>query len=85
MCNVLVPWTNPSPARGTGVHCGTAKGPLGFHSSGPMTVKARVSGVSTLCWGLEGIYRSSLDARKPQNPINSEGYLWHLQGVLYIV
>ena len=50
MCNVLVPWTNPSPARGTGVHCGTAKGPLGFHSSGPMTVKARVSGVSTLCW-----------------------------------
>ena len=26
MCNVLVPWTNPSPARGTGVHCGTAKG-----------------------------------------------------------
>ena len=84
MCNVLVPWTNPSPARGTGVHCGTAKGPLGFHSSGPMTVKARVSGVSTLCWhvspsggskgGLEGIYRSSLDARKAQNPINSEEY-----------
>eukprot|EP00976_Prorocentrum_cordatum_P084696 1185773-Prorocentrum_minimum.AAC.1 len=30
VCNVLVPWTNPSPARGTGVHCGTAKGPLGF-------------------------------------------------------
>eukprot|EP00976_Prorocentrum_cordatum_P035467 721000-Prorocentrum_minimum.AAC.1 len=36
-CNVLVSWTHPSPARGTGVHCGTAKGPLGFHSSGPMT------------------------------------------------
>eukprot|EP00976_Prorocentrum_cordatum_P060436 1175892-Prorocentrum_minimum.AAC.1 len=35
--------------------------------------------------GLEGIYRSCLDARKPQNPINSEEYLWHLQGVLYIV
>eukprot|EP00959_Pyramimonas_sp_CCMP1952_P388820 8146658-Pyramimonas_sp.AAC.1 len=35
--------------------------------------------------GVEGIYQTSLDARKPQNPINSEGYLWHLQGVLYIV
>ena len=29
----------------------------------------------------EGIYRSSLDARKPQNPINSEEYQG--QGVLY--
>eukprot|EP00959_Pyramimonas_sp_CCMP1952_P031244 654875-Pyramimonas_sp.AAC.1 len=28
VCNVLVPWTNPSPARGAGVQCGTAKGPL---------------------------------------------------------
>eukprot|EP00959_Pyramimonas_sp_CCMP1952_P345282 7230900-Pyramimonas_sp.AAC.1 len=40
-----------------------------------MIVKARVSGVSTLCWHaspLEGIYRSSLDARKPQNPTTSE-------------
>ena len=44
VCNVLVPWTYPSPARGTGVHCGTAKGPLGFRSSGPMTVKPRFSG-----------------------------------------
>ena len=35
--------------------------------------------------GLEGIYRSSLDARKPQNPTNSEEYQGHLQGVLYIV
>eukprot|EP00976_Prorocentrum_cordatum_P114484 1195855-Prorocentrum_minimum.AAC.3 len=48
VCNVLVPWTarrflgHPSPARGTGVHCGTAKGPLGFHSSGPMTVRRGV-------------------------------------------
>ena len=33
--------------------------------------------------GPEGIYRSSLDARKPQNPINSEEYQGHLQGVLY--
>eukprot|EP00976_Prorocentrum_cordatum_P030046 611613-Prorocentrum_minimum.AAC.1 len=33
----------------------------------------------------EGMYRSSLDARKPQNPINSKEYRWHLQGVLYIV
>eukprot|EP00976_Prorocentrum_cordatum_P020102 407524-Prorocentrum_minimum.AAC.1 len=24
VCNVLVPWTNPSPARGTSVHGGTA-------------------------------------------------------------
>eukprot|EP00959_Pyramimonas_sp_CCMP1952_P131269 2744725-Pyramimonas_sp.AAC.1 len=31
----------------------------------------------------EGIYRSSLDARKPKNPINSEEYQGHLQGVLY--
>ena len=31
----------------------------------------------------EGIYRSSLDARKSQNPINSEEYQGHLQGVLY--
>eukprot|EP00976_Prorocentrum_cordatum_P003512 68918-Prorocentrum_minimum.AAC.1 len=29
--------------------------------------------------GKEGIYRSSLDARKPQNPINSEEYQGHLQ------
>eukprot|EP00976_Prorocentrum_cordatum_P069776 1179684-Prorocentrum_minimum.AAC.1 len=50
VCNVPVPWTNPSPVRGAGEHRGTAKGPLGFHSSGPMTVKARLSGVSTLCW-----------------------------------
>eukprot|EP00976_Prorocentrum_cordatum_P104695 1193996-Prorocentrum_minimum.AAC.7 len=33
--------------------------------------------------GQKGIYRSSLDARKPQNPINSEEYQGHLQGVLY--
>eukprot|EP00959_Pyramimonas_sp_CCMP1952_P055413 1158384-Pyramimonas_sp.AAC.2 len=33
--------------------------------------------------GLEGIFRSSLDARKPQNPNNSEEYQGHLQGVLY--
>eukprot|EP00976_Prorocentrum_cordatum_P113863 1195764-Prorocentrum_minimum.AAC.4 len=30
--------------------------------------------------GQEGIYRSSLDARKPQNPTNSEEYQGHLQG-----
>eukprot|EP00976_Prorocentrum_cordatum_P082514 1184843-Prorocentrum_minimum.AAC.2 len=30
--------------------------------------------------GLEGIYRSSLDARKPQNPINSEEDQGHFQG-----
>eukprot|EP00976_Prorocentrum_cordatum_P059176 1175367-Prorocentrum_minimum.AAC.1 len=47
-----------------------------------MTVNARVGRGSG--GGQEGIYRSSLDARKPQNPINSEEYLWHLQGVLYI-
>eukprot|EP00959_Pyramimonas_sp_CCMP1952_P472254 9499750-Pyramimonas_sp.AAC.1 len=41
VCNVLVPWTNPSPVRRTDVQCGTAKGPLGFHSSNPITVKAR--------------------------------------------
>ena len=35
--------------------------------------------------GLEGIYRSSLDARKPQNPTKREEYQRHLQGVLYIV
>eukprot|EP00976_Prorocentrum_cordatum_P117844 1196372-Prorocentrum_minimum.AAC.3 len=33
--------------------------------------------------GLEGIYRSSLDARKPQNPTKSEEYQGHLQCVLY--
>eukprot|EP00976_Prorocentrum_cordatum_P074295 1181461-Prorocentrum_minimum.AAC.1 len=33
--------------------------------------------------GVEGNYRSSLDARKPQNPTNSEEYQGHLQGVLY--
>eukprot|EP00976_Prorocentrum_cordatum_P060859 1176074-Prorocentrum_minimum.AAC.3 len=27
VCNVRVPWTNPSPVRSTGVQCGTAKGP----------------------------------------------------------
>eukprot|EP00959_Pyramimonas_sp_CCMP1952_P190393 3982124-Pyramimonas_sp.AAC.1 len=32
----------------------------------------------------EGIYRSSLDAHKPQNPISSEEYQGHVQGVLYI-
>eukprot|EP00959_Pyramimonas_sp_CCMP1952_P428480 8974564-Pyramimonas_sp.AAC.1 len=46
LTNVMVPWTYPSPVRGTGVHCGTAKGPSGFYSAGPMTVKARVSGAS---------------------------------------
>eukprot|EP00959_Pyramimonas_sp_CCMP1952_P062617 1309298-Pyramimonas_sp.AAC.1 len=41
VCNVLVCSLDyPRPVRGSGVHCGTAKGPLGFHSSGPMTVKA---------------------------------------------
>eukprot|EP00976_Prorocentrum_cordatum_P057610 1161172-Prorocentrum_minimum.AAC.1 len=35
--------------------------------------------------GAEGICRSSLDARKPQNPVNSEEYQGYLQGVLYIV
>eukprot|EP00976_Prorocentrum_cordatum_P083145 1185119-Prorocentrum_minimum.AAC.2 len=30
--------------------------------------------------GPEGIYRSSLDARKPQNPTKSEEYQGHLQG-----
>eukprot|EP00976_Prorocentrum_cordatum_P116438 1196163-Prorocentrum_minimum.AAC.3 len=45
VCNVLVPWTNPSPVQSTGVQCGTAKGPFGLHSSDPMTVKALVSGV----------------------------------------
>eukprot|EP00959_Pyramimonas_sp_CCMP1952_P404031 8465978-Pyramimonas_sp.AAC.1 len=49
-CNVLVPWTNPSPVRGTDVHCGTAKGPLGFHSSGPMTVRTQ-----------EGVRRGFID------------------------
>eukprot|EP00959_Pyramimonas_sp_CCMP1952_P344332 7211827-Pyramimonas_sp.AAC.1 len=33
--------------------------------------------------GLEGIYLSSLDARKSQNPTYSEEYRGHLQGVLY--
>eukprot|EP00976_Prorocentrum_cordatum_P012061 242351-Prorocentrum_minimum.AAC.2 len=32
--------------------------------------------------GLEGTYRSSLDAREPQNPTKSEEYRRHLQGVL---
>eukprot|EP00959_Pyramimonas_sp_CCMP1952_P053105 1111122-Pyramimonas_sp.AAC.1 len=35
--------------------------------------------------GAEGIYRSSLDTRKPQNPTKSEEYQGHLQGVLYII
>ena len=35
--------------------------------------------------GREGIYRSSLDAREPQNPTESEGHQRHLQGVWYIV
>eukprot|EP00976_Prorocentrum_cordatum_P062002 1176549-Prorocentrum_minimum.AAC.1 len=30
----------------------------------------------------EGIYRSILDACKPQNPTKSEEYQGHLQGVL---
>eukprot|EP00976_Prorocentrum_cordatum_P066161 1178197-Prorocentrum_minimum.AAC.1 len=54
VCSVLVSWTYPSPAQGTGVHCGTAKGSLGFHSSGPMTVKARISDVSTFKRGSRG-------------------------------
>eukprot|EP00976_Prorocentrum_cordatum_P021660 441863-Prorocentrum_minimum.AAC.1 len=29
--------------------------------------------------GRQGIYRSSADARKPQNPINSDEYQGHLQ------
>eukprot|EP00976_Prorocentrum_cordatum_P041424 840669-Prorocentrum_minimum.AAC.2 len=29
--------------------------------------------------GAEGIYRSRLDARQPQNPTNSEEYQGHLQ------
>eukprot|EP00959_Pyramimonas_sp_CCMP1952_P018691 394827-Pyramimonas_sp.AAC.1 len=33
--------------------------------------------------GAEGIDRSSLDARKPQHPTNSEEYQVYLQGVLY--
>eukprot|EP00959_Pyramimonas_sp_CCMP1952_P434139 9091229-Pyramimonas_sp.AAC.1 len=33
--------------------------------------------------GLEGIYRSSLDARKPQNPTKRKEYQGQLQGVLY--
>eukprot|EP00976_Prorocentrum_cordatum_P077376 1182662-Prorocentrum_minimum.AAC.2 len=40
-------------------------------------------GLSGARGGLEGIYRSSLDARKPQNPTKSEEYHGHLQGVLY--
>eukprot|EP00959_Pyramimonas_sp_CCMP1952_P040723 851577-Pyramimonas_sp.AAC.2 len=35
--------------------------------------------------GLEGKYRSSVDAREPQNLTKSEEYQRHLQGVLYIV
>eukprot|EP00959_Pyramimonas_sp_CCMP1952_P413527 8665220-Pyramimonas_sp.AAC.1 len=34
---------------------------------------------------VRGIYRPSLDARKPQNPTRGEQYQRHLQGVLYIV
>eukprot|EP00976_Prorocentrum_cordatum_P074460 1181529-Prorocentrum_minimum.AAC.2 len=33
--------------------------------------------------GEGGVYRSSLDARKPQNPTKSEEYQGHLQGVLH--
>eukprot|EP00976_Prorocentrum_cordatum_P057810 1164981-Prorocentrum_minimum.AAC.1 len=33
--------------------------------------------------GSEGIYWSSLDAHKPQNPTKTEEYQRHLQGALY--
>eukprot|EP00976_Prorocentrum_cordatum_P078895 1183315-Prorocentrum_minimum.AAC.4 len=45
VCNVRIPWTNPSPVRSTGVQCGTAKGP---------TVR-----ISLLRRGQEGVRRGS--------------------------
>eukprot|EP00959_Pyramimonas_sp_CCMP1952_P082024 1713657-Pyramimonas_sp.AAC.1 len=39
--------------------------------------------VITCNGGQEGVRRGSIDARKPQNPTNSEEYQGHLQGVSY--
>ena len=55
-------------------------------STGPMPGKSTsrrgsVGGQEGVGEGQEGIYRSSLDARKPQNPINSEEY----QGYIFKV
>eukprot|EP00959_Pyramimonas_sp_CCMP1952_P076982 1609050-Pyramimonas_sp.AAC.1 len=43
-------------------------------------------GVQTSVWEykkVRGKYRSSVDAREPHNPTNSEEHQRHLQGVLY--
>eukprot|EP00959_Pyramimonas_sp_CCMP1952_P145714 3050430-Pyramimonas_sp.AAC.1 len=42
-----------------------------------------VRALEQLRGGLEGMYRSSLDAREPQNPTKSKEYQGYLQGVLY--
>eukprot|EP00976_Prorocentrum_cordatum_P041486 841846-Prorocentrum_minimum.AAC.1 len=42
-----------------------------------------MGGLEGVWRGSKRIYRSSLDARKPQNPTKSEEYQGHLQGVMY--
>eukprot|EP00976_Prorocentrum_cordatum_P109037 1194951-Prorocentrum_minimum.AAC.7 len=54
VCSVQVPWTNPSPVRCTGVHCGAAKEPSGFRSWGPMKVMSMSMSVMSMeCGGGE--------------------------------
>eukprot|EP00976_Prorocentrum_cordatum_P029815 607066-Prorocentrum_minimum.AAC.1 len=75
--------------RGSGARV-RSEGPVRFWrgSGGDLTSLAIVFSRLFGVWrgfggGLEGICRSSLDARKPQNPTNSEEYQGHLQGTLY--
>eukprot|EP00976_Prorocentrum_cordatum_P016523 332364-Prorocentrum_minimum.AAC.2 len=72
----------PVPPAGAG-GSGSERG----HPGPPPEGAAAASTKSTTWIGprsdVKGIYRSSLDARKPQNLIKSEDYQGHPQGVLY--
>eukprot|EP00959_Pyramimonas_sp_CCMP1952_P238076 4975474-Pyramimonas_sp.AAC.1 len=50
-----------------------------LHAKGKVLTEKTLSNANGPRWGPEGIYRSSLDARKPQNPTKSEEYQGHLQ------
>eukprot|EP00976_Prorocentrum_cordatum_P045316 914590-Prorocentrum_minimum.AAC.1 len=65
------------PGRSQGGHRGVTGGSQGGHRRCHRRCHRGVTG------GAQGIYRSSLDSRKPQNPTKSEEYRRRLQGVLY--